>query len=83
MLRSQILRQSERIVNKNPFLYGPGPLARRPGGMGDEPPLKSLIYIASSGVGISLAAGLFYKIFMGDPWIKKINDYYAENYPNA
>lgn len=70
---------SERIVNKNPLLYGPGPLARRPGGLGARPPLQGLVICAAQAFVVALSGGFFYKTFFGDPSIKAINDYYKEN----
>lgn len=34
MIRPTIVRQAERLVNRNPLLYGPGPVARRATGIG-------------------------------------------------
>lgn len=70
----------ERIVNKNPRLYGPGPLARRPmSGLGARPPLQGLILCATQGIVFGLLGGYAYKWTLGDPGIKAMNDYYAEN----
>jgi hypothetical protein len=68
------------VVNRNPLLYGPGPLARKhAGGIGAGPPLRGLIICASQGIAFGLAGGLFYNVFIGNPGIKAIEDYYKEN----
>jgi len=71
----------ERIVNKNRQLFGPGPLARRPGGLGARPPLQGLVICAVQGIAFAMAGGYVYKFTMGDPGIKAIEDYYKENPP--
>ena len=68
-----------RIVNQNKYLYGPGPLARRPSGLGARPPLQGLVICACQGLAVGLAGGLFYNVFIGNPGIKSIEDYYKEN----
>lgn len=77
------LRQAERLVNRNPLLFGPGPLARRPtpGTVGAMPPLKGLVTCASGGLAFGLAGGFGYKIFLGDPHTRKVEEYYMENPP--
>jgi hypothetical protein len=75
-------RQAERLVNRNPELFGPGPLARRPaGGIGAMPPLRGLIVCASQGMAVALLGGLAYNVLIGNPELKKIEDYYKENPP--
>lgn len=71
----------ERVVNRNPALFGPGPLARRPAGIGARPPLQGLVICAAQGLAVALAGGFVYKVSMGDPGIKAIDDYYKENPP--
>lgn len=71
----------ERIVNKNPRLFGPGPLARRPSGLGARPPLQGLVICAAQGLAFALAGGLFYNSYYGNPGLKAIEDYYKENPP--
>ena len=34
MIRPTLVRQAERLVNRNPLLYGPGPVARHASGIG-------------------------------------------------
>eukprot|EP00543_Licmophora_paradoxa_P000427 CAMPEP_0202444746 /NCGR_PEP_ID=MMETSP1360-20130828/3700_1 /ASSEMBLY_ACC=CAM_ASM_000848 /TAXON_ID=515479 /ORGANISM="Licmophora paradoxa, Strain CCMP2313" /LENGTH=73 /DNA_ID=CAMNT_0049060793 /DNA_START=240 /DNA_END=461 /DNA_ORIENTATION=+ len=70
-----------RIVNKNPHLFGPGPLARRATGIGARPPLQGFVITAFQGLALAFAGGFAYKFGMGDPGIKKIEDYYKENPP--
>ena len=83
MIRTtRFLRQAERLINRNPELYGPGPVARRPaGGIGAMDPLKGLVVCAGQGLAVSLVGGLIYKVFIGDPGIQMIEDYYKENPP--
>jgi hypothetical protein len=83
MLRpTPLLRQAERLINRNPLLYGPGPVARRPdGGIGAMPPLRGLVVCASQGIAVGLAGGLIYNVVWGNPGIKKVEDYYKENPP--
>jgi len=71
----------ERLINRNPYLYGPGPIARRPTGIGAMPPLRGLVVCASQGLAVAISGGLFYKFFIGDPGLKKVEDYYKENPP--
>ena len=71
----------DRIINKNYRLYGPGPLARRPSGLGARPPLQGLVVVAGQAIVIALAGGIAYNVFVGKPSIKKIEDYYKENPP--
>ncbi|KAL3776801.1 hypothetical protein ACHAW5_006220 [Stephanodiscus triporus] len=83
MIRSTaFVRQAERLINRNPELFGPGPLARRPaGGIGAMPPLRGLVVCASQGLAVALLGGIAYKVLIGDPQIQKIDDYYKENPP--
>jgi hypothetical protein len=69
------------IINRNPSLYGPGPLARRMGGIGARPPLHSLVIMASSGLVVSLVTAVVWKYSLGDNDIKVFEDYYKENSP--
>jgi len=76
------MRQAERLINRNPTLFGPGPLARRPaGGIAAMPPLRGLVICATQGLAVSLVGGMVYKVFIGDPGIQAIEDYYKENPP--
>lgn len=82
MLRTRLLLQSERLINRNPHLYGPGPVARVPtSGIGAMDPLKGLVTCAAQGLGVGLAGAFFYKFAIGDPGIQKVEDYYKENPP--
>lgn len=72
----------DRPINKNPFLYGPGPLGRRPTtGIGARPPLQGLVICAAQGLAFAMAGGFVYKFSLGDPGIKAVEDYYKENPP--
>lgn len=74
-----------RIVNQNPYLYGPGPVKRVPSGpfsmYGRAPPLRGFTMAAVHGVALALVTGLGYKFMFGDPQVKQIEDYYKENPP--
>jgi len=69
-----------RIVNKNKWLFGPGPLGRRAvSGIGAMPPLKGLVTCAVQAGVVGLAGGLGYLVLIGNPGVKSIDDYYKEN----
>lgn len=77
---------SERVINYNKKLYGPGPVARMPvsgirGYYARMPPLQGFSMAATHGVILGLATGLYYKYFMADVDTKKIEQYYRENPP--
>jgi len=69
----------ERIINRNPTLYGPGPLGRRMPGIGAMPPLQGLVRVATQGIIIGFAGAFAYKWTIGDPMIRDIEKYYQEN----
>jgi hypothetical protein len=71
-----------RIINKNMWLYGPGPVLRKPTGLGTRPPLQGLVICASQGLVVSLLAAFAYRIFISNPETKKIENYYKENPPH-
>jgi hypothetical protein len=77
--------EPERIINRNPWLYGPGPVRRIPKGVmgyyGRMPAHRSFGLAAIHGVIFSLAGATAYKVLFGDPQIKLIEDYYKENPP--
>ena len=68
-------------MNRNYKLFGPGPLARRPSGLGAKPPLQGLVIVAAQGLAIAIGGGLVYSTFYGYPRLKKIEQYYQENPP--
>jgi hypothetical protein len=74
-----------RLVNYNPFLFGPGPVRRTPSGVGSYygrvPALQGFSMAAIHGTIIALAGGFAFKYFIGDPQIKTIETYYRENPP--
>lgn len=76
---------ADRIINRNPYLYGPGPMRRTPKGptsyYGRLPALKGFSMAATHGVLLALAGAFFFKFTVGDPQIKAIEDYYKENPP--
>jgi hypothetical protein len=75
----------ERIINRNPYLYGPGPVHRTPKGhmsfFGKLPALQGFSAAAASGVALALLGGFGFKYFFGDPNIRAIENYYKENPP--
>lgn len=75
----------ERMINRNPYLYGPGPVKRIPSGVGSYygrlPPLQGFSMAAAHGVVIALLGSFIFKYGFGDPQIKAIEDYYKENPP--
>ena len=76
------IRMAERLINRNPELFGPGPLARRnEGGIGAMEPLKGLTTCALQGLGFALTGGLIWKFTVGDPGTQMVEDYYKENPP--
>lgn len=70
-----------RIVNRCYQLYGPGPLARRMGGLAARPPVTSLVITALQGIAIGLGSAIVWKVGFGDPETKEFEDYYKGNPP--
>ena len=70
---------TDRIINRNKILYGPGPLGRKPFGLGAKPPLQGLVICAVQGIAVGLVGGLFYNVTLGNPLIASIEKYYKEN----
>jgi hypothetical protein len=68
-----------RIINRNKKLYGPGPLGRRPTGLGARPPLQGLVICATQGIAAGLLGGFGYNFLFGDPLVNYIEDYYKEH----
>lgn len=75
----------ERLINRNPYLYGPGPVRRVPSGMSSHyanmPPARGFSSAAMHGVMFALAGSFVFKFFIGDPQIKAIETFYKENPP--
>ena len=75
----------QRLINKNPYLYGPGPIKRVPTGtfsyFGRVAPLQGFSSAAMVGVAIALTGSFTFKWFFGDPQIRAIENYYKENPP--
>lgn len=76
---------TERLINKNPYLYGPGPIKRVPTGLSSNyarmPPAQGFAMCAIHGSILALAGGFIFKFGIGDPQIKQIEEYYKENPP--
>jgi hypothetical protein len=74
----------DRIINYNKWLYGPGPVRRRPKGFltsySRMPPGRGFALAAAQGLAIGLSGATCYKVFIGDPKLKTIEDYY-KTYP--
>lgn len=73
------MNKMDRIVNKNPYLFGPGPVRRMPTGLGAKPPLQAFKICAFQALGVALVGGFAYNILLGNPMIKRIEKYYEEN----
>jgi hypothetical protein len=77
----------ERIINRNPYLFGPGPVRRVPPASGfmrsyaRMPPVQGFSMAAIHGCIFALAGALIFKYGFGDPQIRAIEDYYKENPP--
>lgn len=75
----------ERLINRNPYLFGPGPVKRVPKGAftsyGRLPPLQGFSMAALHGVALALTGSLLFKYTFGDPQIRAIEQYYEENPP--
>jgi len=77
---------SERVVNYNKRLFGPGPIARMPGSgirgyYARMPPLQGFVACATHGIILGFGTAFFYKFTMSDPDTKAITQYYEENPP--
>lgn len=86
--RSFLLFQmsSDRIINYNKRLFGPGPVARLPasgirGYYARMPPLQGFSMAATHGLILGFGAALYFKYFHMDADTKKIEQYYRENPP--
>jgi hypothetical protein len=72
----------ERIVNKDPRLFGPGPVRRvSPAYYGKMSALRGFAMCATHGIALGLAVALTYKFTMADPSTRTIEEYYRENPP--
>lgn len=73
----------ERIINRNPYLYGPGPVKRVPKGMftfySRMPPIQGFALAAGHAVVLGLIGSFAFKFMIGDPQIRAIEEYYKEN----
>ena len=79
-------QMSERLVNYNKRLFGPGPVARLPasglrGYYARMPPLQGFCMAAAHGAAMGFAVAATYKFTMGNPDTKLIEEYYKENPP--
>lgn len=76
---------AERLINRNPYLYGPGPMRRVPTGAftsyGRMPPVQGFSMAALHGIIFALTGAFAYKALFLNPQIQKIEDYYKENPP--
>ena len=77
---------SERLINYNKRLYGPGPLARNPasgmrGYYARMPPLQGFYVAAAHGLILGFGVAFGFKFACGDPDTKAIAEYYEENPP--
>lgn len=85
MHSTRALATAGRIINKNPYLYGPGPVKRVPKGttswFANQDPVMGFSWGASVGVIGAIAGAYAFKVFVTDVQIKTIEDYYKENPP--
>ena len=79
------MAKEERLINRNPYLYGPGPVRRVPTGMfsfyAKLPPRQGFMLAALTGCALGFAVSMSFKVFIGDPQLKAVEDYYKENPP--
>ena len=76
----------ERLINYNKRLFGPGPVAWKPGsGISGYyqrmSPLKGFSMCAAHGTAMGFAAAIFFKLTYMDPDTRAIEAYYKENPP--
>lgn len=73
----------ERIINRNPMLFGPGPVKRVPKGVMSMysrlPPVQGFALAAGHAVVLGLTGAFIFKFTIGDPQIRAIEEYYKEN----
>ena len=73
----------DRIINRNPYLFGPGPIKRVPKGpmtmYSRMTPVRGFGMAAAHGVVLGLVGGFIFKFAIGDPQIRAIEEYYKEN----
>lgn len=76
---------AERIINRNPELFGPGPVKRIPKGVftmySRMPPVQGFTMAAGHAVVLGLIGSFAFKWTIGDPQIREIEEYYKENPP--
>ncbi|KAI2493194.1 hypothetical protein MHU86_21343 [Fragilaria crotonensis] len=78
---SKVYHTMAPTINRNYQLYGPGPLARRMGGLATRPPVYSLVVTALQGIVLGLGSAIAWKVAVLDPETKVFEDYYKENPP--
>jgi hypothetical protein len=76
---------ADRIINRNPYLYGPGPVRRTPSGVvgyyGKLPPLRGFSMAAIHGCIFAFLGACVFKFGIGDPQVRTIKQYYIDNPP--
>lgn len=65
--------------NRNPKLYGPGPVFRAGKGPAAGPPLQSLIKVAVQGCALGFVAAMAYKVTIKDPTQRDVEEYYKKH----
>ena len=75
-----------RVINRNPLLYGPGPVRRESQFYyarlsRTKGPAYSFMVCAAHGIVLGMIGGFGFKWLIGDKQIKMIEDYYKENPP--
>ena len=82
MFATKVLRDAARIVNKDPRMYGPGPVKRVSASYyGAMSPLKGFSMCATHGIALGFLGSLVFKFTMADPSTRTIEEYYKENPP--
>lgn len=77
-----VCRKMAPLINKDPRLFGPGPVRRVPAQYyGAMKPLKGFSMCATHGIILGMLGGLAYKVAWGDPSTRTIEEYYKENPP--
>jgi len=68
--------------NRNPRLYGPGPVFRAGKGPAAGAPLASLMKVAVQGAALGFVAAMAYKVTIKDPTQRAVDEYYKKNPSN-
>ena len=67
------------MENRNPRLYGPGPVFRPGKGPATGPPLQGLIKVAVQGCVLGFIGAMAYKVAIKDPTQRDVEEYYKKH----